>query len=183
MSDPLLRLPPWAEVRRERLAHIGRVAGLAAEWSAAMAVDDVERERWLRAVGLHDALKDAPVERLRALAPDAWGLDVLRHGPAAAAMAARHGETDRGVLDAARYHSVGYAGWDAAGRMLYLADYLEPGRGFDRRRRAALAARVPHDPAAVLREVARRRILGTLRAGRPIAPETVAFWNAVACEP
>lgn len=158
-----------------------RVAQLVERWAAERRVPDGERDRWLRAVWYHDALKDAPAALLRSLAPDAWGVEALRHGPAAAALAARHGETDRGVLDAVRYHSVGYAGWDAAGRMLYLADYLEPGRGFDDADRAQLAARVADDSDGVLREVARRRITWLVRRGRPLVPETVAFWNALVC--
>src|SRR3989449_4292320 len=41
------------------------------------------------------------------------------------------------------YHSLGHARWDDVGKMLYLADYLEPGRPFDREAHRALAARVP----------------------------------------
>jgi len=97
----------------------------------------------------------------------------------AADRAAQDGETDRGVLDAIRYHSVGYAGWDDVGRMVYLADYLEPGRDYERAERRALADRVALERDAVLREVARRRIMWVVRSGWPLPPETVAFWNAL----
>src|SRR3989442_1434667 len=103
----------------------------------------------------------------------------LAHGPMAADRAAQDGETDRGVLDAIRYHSLGHAGWDGVGRMLYLADFLEPGRDYDREERRALAARVPLERDAVLREVARRRIEWVVRSGWSLPPETVAFWNAL----
>lgn len=160
-------MPPWAVVAPERRAHVERVAALLAEWAGAMGVDAAERARWQRAAWLHDALRDA-------------GGDMLEHGPAAAERAAAAGESDAGVLDAVRYHSVGWAGWDAVGRMLYLADYLEPGRPFDAAERRALAARVPTDPLGVLREVARRRIERTLRSGWHLRSETVGFWNAIA---
>ena len=88
-------------------------------------------------------------------------------------------KTDRGVLEAVRYHTVGYAGWDAVGRMLYLADYLEPGRPFDADDRGQLAERVPRERDEVLRDVARRRITWVLHSGWPLPPETVAFWNAL----
>lgn len=181
MSTPCLQLPSWARVTPARVGHIERVAALVTHWAERLRAAPADRDRWLRAVVLHDALKDASAELLRELAPDSWGVDALRHGPAAAALAARQGERDGGVLDAVRYHSVGFAGWDAAGRMLYVADYLEPGRRFDRHDRTALAARLPEDPAGVLREVARRRIAAVLHAGLPLLPETVAFWNALAC--
>jgi HD superfamily phosphohydrolase YqeK len=161
-------LPAWAEVRRRRRAHIRRVAGLVDAWASEIAVAPSERRRWLAAVWLHDALRDA---RLPA---------GMSHGAAAADRAAREGETDRGVLDAVRFHSVGYAGWDDVGRMLYLADYLEPRRKGRRKERARLAKRVPRQRDAVLREVVARQIEEQLAAGRPIDPLTLAFWNSLA---
>src|SRR5690242_16469012 len=113
-----MSLPPWAVVTAERRAHIERVAQLLAAWADALGVSASERARWLKAAYLHDALRDAPLE------------SAFAHGPAAAERAAQDGETDRGVLDAVRYHTLGYAAWDDVGRMLYLADFLEPGRRF-----------------------------------------------------
>ena len=175
--DP--RLPAWAEVSPEREAHIGRVAALAEEWAARMRVSDQERARWLRAVWLHDALRDAGTATLDRWAADAAGSGELRHGPASAARAAAEGETDRGVLDAVRYHSVGHSGWDMAGRVLYCADYLEPGRAFDSERRASLASRFPEDPASVLASVATERLLRLVNSGWPLPEPTVRFWNSL----
>jgi len=162
-------LPPWAQVSPQRQAHIERVVVLLDEWAKAMDVPARERERWLRAGWLHDALRDAPLR------------DRLAHGPAAADRAAAEGERDRGVLDAVRHHTLGYAGWDEVGRMLYLADFLEPGREASGARsdRAELAARVPQDRDGVLREIARRRLEWVLRSDWPLPVETVAFWNSV----
>jgi HD superfamily phosphohydrolase YqeK len=160
-------LPAWAQVTPPRRSHVERVAALLGEWAGAMRVAPAERDRWLRAAWLHDALRDAPLK------------DLMAHGPAAAERAGQDGERDPGVLTAVRYHTIGYAGWDDVGRMLYLADFLEPGRDFDPDGRRALAARVPAERDAVLREVARRRIEWVLRSGWPLLPETVAFWNAL----
>ena len=158
-------LPPWAVVTAERRAHIERVAALIALWADELHVTTPERERWLSAAWLHDALRDAPA---------ATELD---HGPQCADRLAREGERDQGVLDAVRYHSLGYAGWDDVGKMLYLADHLEPGRTFDAAARAALRGRMPAQREPVLREVAQRRIEWIVRSGWPLAPETVSFWN------
>jgi HD superfamily phosphohydrolase YqeK len=176
-ADP--RLPAWAEVSPARLAHVERVAALADAWAVRMGVPEAERRRWLRAVWLHDALRDAPAETLDRWAPDAPGPPELRHGPASASRAAAEGELDRGVLDAVRFHSVGYAGWDMAGRVLYCADYLEPGRPYRRARRAELAERFPEDPAAVAALVARARIEHVVRSGWPLLDLTVGFWNSL----
>lgn len=160
-----MSLPAWAQVSAERRKHIERVAAQLTSWADAMHVAPAERERWLRAAWLHDALRDAPLA------------DPLAHGPAAADRAAAAGERDRGVLDAVRYHTIGSPDWDDVGRMLYLADFLEPGRDFDPRERAELARRVPGERDIMLREVARRRLDWVLRSGWPLPPATVAFWN------
>lgn len=176
---PGAALPSWARVSAARRAHIERVAGLVHAWALAMDAPDGERRRWVKAAYLHDAMRDASEDELARLAGERWGVLSLYHGPAAARMAEEHGERDRGVLDAVRFHSVGYAGWDAAGRMLYLADYLEPGRKQRRAEREALAARVPHEREDVLRTVIRDRLLRAIDRRLPIQPETVEFWNAV----
>ncbi len=164
----------------DRLAHIERVASLVYQWADGMGVSAGERDRWLRAAWLHDALRDAPPAELDRWAPRDDGLPELRHGPAGAARAAADGETDRGVLDAVRYHSLGFAGWDMVGRVLYAADFLEPGRRLDREECAALARRFPAQPAEVLREVARRRLLHIVRSGWTLPDTTVRFWNSLA---
>jgi len=162
-----MSLPDWAKVTPERRAHIERVVALLKTWADALQVDAKERDRWLRAGWLHDALRDAPFKDPRA------------HGPAAADRAEAAGETDSGVLDAVRYHTIGSASWDDVGRMLYLADFLEPGRDDDPERER-LARWVPMQRDAVLREVVRRRIDWVLRSGWPLPEGTVAFWNQLA---
>jgi HD superfamily phosphohydrolase YqeK len=172
-------LPTWAVVTPERIAHIERVAGLVDEWAEAMGVPNSERNRWFRAVWLHDALRDASDEELERWAPTTPGPSELRHGPASAARAKAEGEVDRGVLDAVRYHSLGLAEWDMVGRVLYCADYLEPGRSFERAWRAELAAQSPQESARVLREVARARLAYTVKSKWPILEPTFRFWNSL----
>jgi HD superfamily phosphohydrolase YqeK len=172
-------LPQWAVVTPERLDHIQRVAELAADWAERMGVPDSERNRWLRAVWLHDALRDAPAAELEKWAAGTPGPPELRHGPASAAHAKVEGEIDRGVLDAVRYHSLGLAEWDMVGRILYCADYLEPGRQFQQHERAQLAERLPEEPGGVLREVARSRLTHLIRSGWPVLEPTVRFWNSL----
>lgn len=173
------RLPDWAQVTPERNAHIEAVAELVETWARATQAPSQERDRWLSAAYLHDALRDARPEYLAELAPDTWGKPALRHGPAAATLAEQDGETDAGILAAIRYHSVGYAGWDDAGRMLYMADYLEPGRSFHRSRREKLVERVPQDPSGVLLEVARERLGWGVSRSWPLIKETVDFWHSL----
>ena len=158
-------LPAWAQAGKERRKHVQRVAALLEDWAEAMEVGERELDRWLRAAWLHDALREA---RLAA---------GVTHGAAAAERAQQDGETDHGVLDAIRYHSVGHAAWDDVGKMLYLADALEPGRKRNRKQRARLAERVPRERDRVLRKVVANEIRRRLRAGRPVHPQTIEFWN------
>lgn len=173
-------IPPWAKMSPERLAHVERVVGLIDQWALAIGVPDVERRRWLRAAWLHDALRDAGSAELAQWAPGAFGSVELWHGPAAASRAAAEGETDQGILDAVRFHSVGLAGWDMTGRVLYCADFLEPGRAFDRADRAALAGCLPAEPARVFFEVVQRRMGYLIRSGWTLPDSTVQLWNSLA---
>ena len=172
-------IPAWAVMSPARIGHVQRVAELAHAWAMTMGVPDSERNRWLRAVWLHDALRDAPIADLERLAPGTWGPEELLHGPAAAAKAKAEGETDRGVLDAVRYHSLGLPEWDMVGRVLYCADFLEPGRSFDREARADLARRFSGAMPDVVFAVAQGRMAWLVRSGWAIPDPTWRFWNSL----
>jgi HD superfamily phosphohydrolase YqeK len=172
-------LPGWAVVSPQRRAHIQRVAALLAAWAAEMGVDGREAAAWYDAARWHDALRDAPEEQLRALAPNGPYSGPMLHGPAAAARLEAEGERRAGVLAAVRYHTVGYARWDRTGRALYMADFLEPGRDWGLADRAFLTAHVPDDFEGVFRQVVRQRLEWALREGNAVYPETIELWNSV----
>lgn len=172
-------LPLWARVGSKRLAHIERVTSLLRAWSAAMRLGPDEASAWIDAGAWHDALRDAPEERLRAITVDNETPAGLLHGPAAAIQLEADGEKRKSVLDAIRYHTVGSPSWDRTGKALYMADYLESGRKFSREDRFFLAAQVPHSFDAVFRQVVRFRLDWSVREGNPIYPETVALWNSL----
>lgn len=174
-----VELPPWAHVSEKRRGHIGRVTALLQRWAEIMRLDAAERRAWLDAGLWHDALRDAPIEELRALVGDNPYAPEMLHGPAAAARIEAEGERRVGVLDAIRYHTVGSPDWDRTGRALYMADFLEPGRSFARVDRAFLAAQLPHDFDGVFRQVVRMRLLHALNEGHTLFPETVQLWNLI----
>ncbi len=178
MSDVAsIELPAWARVSPRRQAHISRVTALIVKWADEMAISPEEHDAWHDAALYHDCLRDAPAEELRAIVGDPVIPDPLLHGPAAAMVLAREGETRCDVLDAVRSHTVGCRGWARTGRALYMADYLEPGRPFGRVDRAWLAERVPTDFEGILRRVVRERLEWMLREGFELPMETVALWN------
>jgi HD superfamily phosphohydrolase YqeK len=172
-------LPAWAKASEKRRRHIARVVRLLETWSERMAISAAERTTWVAAGVLHDALRDAPDVELRELAGDAERESELLHGPAVANLLQRQGEANASLLSAIRFHTVGSPDWDRAGRALYMADFLEPGRRFARRDRAFLAEQVPHDFDGVFRQVLRARLEYALREGYTLFPETVALWNDV----
>jgi len=160
-------LPPWAVVTPERRAHVERVAALITTWATAMRVPERERGRWLSAAWLHDALRDAPAA------------NELAHGPLAAERAAHDGLTDQGVLDAVRYHSLGFAPWDDVGRMPVSGRLSRAGASV--RPGAATLARGTGAPGARRDVEAGRRPSHRARDRGPLAAprETVDFWNAL----
>lgn len=178
MTSPA-ELPDWAKASKKRRAHIERVANVVRRWARGLGVSDRERGRWLRAVYYHDSIKDASNAELDALVPAEPDITALKHGPAAAILAAKFGESDEGVLDAVRYHSIGYSGWDWVGKILYMADYLDPGRKFRSKWRQELCEFVVSDPESALFEVARARLSWLVESGWPISGETLGFWNSI----
>jgi HD superfamily phosphohydrolase YqeK len=183
VSAPLtpqsLPLPPWAQVSEKRKAHIARVTTLLESWAPHLA-RDAEEARAMRDAGLlHDALRDAPEGYLRELTgDDASPTDVL-HGPAAAVVLEREGETRAELVGAVRWHTLGSGDWGRVGRALYMADFLEPGRKFAIADRAFLASLVPTDFDGVFRQVLRMRLEWSLREGQELFPQAVALWNRV----
>jgi len=153
------------------------VARLLDEWAAELGIPSRDRRRWRAAGILHDALRDAPADELRASAelPD-WP-DPLLHAPACAARLRDEGVEDEPLLLAVSHHPVGHPDFGAPGDHLYLADFLEPGRGFAEELRAGLRDRMPGDRGRVLVRVVAMRIEHLLERGSRILPESVHYWN------
>ncbi len=176
------RLPDWAEASPARRAHMERVADLMEEWARALGLPDADVERWRAAGWLHDALRDAPAERLRPRA-GARFRDLpykVLHGPVTAARLEEEGCVDAELLDAIRFHTLGHRSLGRLGRALIAADYLEPGRRSRAGWRADLRSRAGADLDGVVRAVVRAKLEHGLEAGLPLGPELVELWNILA---
>jgi len=173
-------LPAWAQASPKRREHIARVAALMREWAVALGLPEAEVERWAAAGTLHDALRDADPDELRPRVPEEFRHlhGKLLHGPAAAARL--EGLADEEVVQAVRCHTLGSPTFGRLGRALYLADFLEPGRTFEREWTAGLRARMPAEMEAVLREVVTRRVTHVEGGSGTVHPETRAFLEQVA---
>ena len=178
------RLPDWSTVSPRRFDHMRRVADLLGAWADALGLPADECTRWRAAGILHDALRETAPDELRPHVPPQLRslAGKLLHGPAAAERLREEGVDDESFLRAVAYHTLGHPELDELGRALFIADYIEPGRRYDPAQLATLRARMPHARDDVLLDVLRARVGRLLREGRPMRPETVAFWNVVTAE-
>ncbi len=158
-----------------------RVAQLLDEWAVAEGLDADARARQTALGWLHDSFKGASRKVLRKTVPRSMRKlpEPILHGPAAAALLEADGVDDEAFLLAIRYHTLGHPKLDSAGRSLYAADFLEPGRNLRNKWRAKLRARMPDDREAVIQEILEARMTHLLARGRPIQKQTVRFWNSL----
>ncbi len=126
------------QIRRElsepRYQHILRVADTAIDLAKrhALPVEEVH----LAAVA-HDLAREWNVNRMLRFC-DVHNIPVSRsmreqplllHGPCAAeVLRHEYGVENREITDAVRYHTLGKPGLGKIGQVLYIADYIEPGR-------------------------------------------------------
>lgn len=118
----------------DRYEHSRRVAILAQELCALFSVDPdagylagiahdmckAGKENWLLSMVIRDRL---PVSAIEQKKPS------LLHGRAAAVlMAAEFGVTDPSILEAVKNHTFGAPALDALGKIIFVADKIEPGR-------------------------------------------------------
>jgi len=100
--------------------------------------------------------------------------DVLCHGPAAAsALKNVYHVCSKDILEAVRWHTTGNAGLGALAKVIYAADYLEPGRPYTTEtfRRAALRESLDGMVLKILNHVRERKL--------SMAPETAALYEEV----
>jgi len=172
------KLPDWASASKARYRHMERVAALLEGWARAADLSKTDRKRWVALGFLHDAVKNASSKELRKLVPKRLR-DLpasILHGPAAAALMRSDGVEDEALLSAVAYHTLGHPDFGSEGRILYCADFLDPGRRMRPQWRSGLRERLPDELEDVTREILHARIVHLLKRGRPVQPETTAFW-------
>jgi predicted HD superfamily hydrolase involved in NAD metabolism len=125
-----------ARIQGERLAHTYRVLEAARALGSRYGAD---AEQVSVAALLHDyakAMKPAELlahaqERGLIVDPAEVAQPHLLHGPVAAALLLEEGlVSDPAVLDAIRYHTTGRTAMSLLEKVVWLADYIEPGRSF-----------------------------------------------------
>ena len=161
---------------------MARVAELLREWGEVRCDHPRDVERWTAVGYLHDVLRDADPDDLRAGLSRPLGQlpDEVIHGPAAADRLRRGGVTDEPFLAAIACHTLGNPDFDDIGKALYVADFLEPGRKLQPKWRARLRDEMPGDLDAVTKAVVGKRIQFLIKKERPVLPETFGLWNVLA---
>jgi predicted HD superfamily hydrolase involved in NAD metabolism len=165
-------------------AHLAAVERLAVSLARRHGLDPA---RAALAARLHDWLKPLPPARLEAMlrarrVPSASTARLdppIRHGPAAAQAARRLlGVSDRGVLEAVRWHTTGRAGGGPLLRLLWVADFAAADRRHPEAARARRLAR--RSLAAAARYVVACKLAWLAETGRAAHPATRGWWASLA---
>ncbi len=141
----------------------GYLAGIAHDMCKA------GKERWILSLAGQDGL---PVIGIELEKP------ALLHGRAAAVLLnTEFGVTDRSVLDAVRHHTFGAPDMDALGKIVFVADKIEPGRtGLDPGKRKKI---LDSDLDGMTRLVLEDNIQYLEARGKPVSPVTLLMLESL----
>ncbi len=168
-------------IRGERLAHTYRVVETARMLADRFGAPLAQAEE---AALMHDYAKAMKGSQLLEEAhrrglivdPAEEAQPHLLHGPVAAALLMERGlVTDPAVLEAIRWHTTGRAGMSLLEKVIWLADYIEPGRQFPGVEEVRAAAEQDLDRALLL--ALRQTITYVVGRGWPVHLYTVHAWN------
>jgi len=169
-----------AELKPARWEHTRGVLRTAERLALAHGLDP---QRARLAALLHDCGKawgrEALLARLKAAGADAEeaALPALWHAPVGA-WRARHdfGCRDAEILEAVRYHSTGAPGQTPLQKLLFVADYIEPGRP-PWPELPALRRLARKDLAAAWGQVLKCKLLDLVARERPLHPRSLAAYH------
>ncbi|GAA0482933.1 bis(5'-nucleosyl)-tetraphosphatase (symmetrical) YqeK [Salinibacillus aidingensis] len=134
LNDALEQVRPY--LKQERFDHTKRVVDTAVKLAQIYKADQYQTEI---AAAFHDLAKYWPKEEMKQIIQTVSYLpkDLLDyhhelwHGPAGAYLVKqKYGIEDQEILDAIRYHTTGRAHMGKLEKIVFLADYIEPGRSF-----------------------------------------------------
>jgi predicted HD superfamily hydrolase involved in NAD metabolism len=141
-----------------------------------------EKKAELAAI-LHDYAKLRPKKEMRDIVTQQgmpeellqYGSELL-HAPCGAYLVEKEiGITDREILDAIYYHTTGRPDMTTLEKVVYLADYIEPGRSFEGVVEVRSLAQTDLD-AAIVQSIV-KTIQSLMEKKQPIFPDTLATYN------
>jgi predicted HD superfamily hydrolase involved in NAD metabolism len=133
----------------------------------------------------HDYAKFRPKEEMRQIIVEQnMPAELLQynselwHAPVGAYLAEiEAGVTDQEVLDAIRYHTSGRIGMTLLDKIIYLADYIEPGRHFPGVEEVREMAREDLDKALI--QSMKNTIQFLMKKNQPVFPDTFNAYNSI----
>ncbi|MCC9023583.1 bis(5'-nucleosyl)-tetraphosphatase (symmetrical) YqeK [Bacillus nakamurai] len=131
----------------------------------------------------HDYAKFRPKEEMKQIiVREKMPADLLEynselwHAPVGAYLAEKEaGITDPDILDAIRYHTSGRPGMTLLDKVLYVADYIEPGRKFPGVDDVRELAETDLNQALI--QAMKNTIIFLMKKNQPVFPETFAAYN------
>ncbi|MGO4968536.1 bis(5'-nucleosyl)-tetraphosphatase (symmetrical) YqeK [Bacillus paralicheniformis] len=133
----------------------------------------------------HDYAKFRPKEEMKQIILNGGGpLEVLDfhhelwHAPAGAALVKTEvGITDEDILSAIRFHTSGRPNMTLLEKVIYVADYIEPGRRFPGVEEVRTLAEEDLDLALI--QALKNTMIFLISKNQAVYPETVATYNAL----
>jgi predicted HD superfamily hydrolase involved in NAD metabolism len=169
-----------AQLTEHRYQHTLGVMETAIDLARRYGADEKKAE--LAAI-FHDYAKFRPKDEMKKIiATQGMSNDLLEyntelwHAPVGAYLAeAEAGITDLEVLDAIRYHTSGRRGMTKLEKVIYLADYIEPGRHFPGVEEVRDLAKINLDDALI--KSVQNTIIFLMKKNQAIYPETFHTYN------
>lgn len=165
---------------QKRYQHTKRVLTTALELAQRY---DVDEEETMLAAVFHDYAKYRPLDEMsHIIKQNDLPLDLLSfhhelwHGPVASILVETEiGITNQQVKDAIYWHTTGRGNMSELEKVVYLADYIEPGRSFPGLSLIQQKAKEDLDEACFM--AVRNTIQFLLERERLIYPETINMYN------
>jgi predicted HD superfamily hydrolase involved in NAD metabolism len=168
------------QLTEHRYQHTLGVMETAISLARKYGVDEKKAE--LAAI-FHDYAKFRPKEEMKEIiVSEGMPKDLLEynselwHAPVGAFLAEAEAEiTDKEVLDAIRFHTSGRRGMTKLEKVIYLADYIEPGRHFPGVEEVRNLAEINLDDALI--KAVQNTIMFLMKKNQAIYPETFHTYN------
>jgi predicted HD superfamily hydrolase involved in NAD metabolism len=171
------------QLTKRRYEHTVRVTDTALALAVTYGAD---REKTELAAALHDYAKFRPEEEMKHIIKEDDGIPdellsynlELWHAPVGAHLVEEEvGISDPAILGAIRYHTTGRAEMTLLEKVIFLADYIEPGRDFpgvDDVRKLA-----EHDLNAAIVQALSNTVIFLMGKKQKVHPDTMAAYNSL----
>lgn len=168
------------QLTEHRYLHTIGVMETAVELAKQYGADEKKAE--LAAI-FHDYAKFRPKAEMKAIIiAEGYPEDLLQysaelwHAPVGAYLVQKEaGITDQEIVEAIRYHTSGRPGMSLLDKIIYLADYIEPGRNFPGVDEVRAMAKDNLDKALI--KAVQNTILFLMKKNQPVYPDSFHTYN------